>query len=1244
MKEPWLRLNRFTFFLVLVLLCCSIPSLAQLKKYHFYDLSVEKGLSQSLIKGYAQDLSGFIWIATADGLSRYDGQNYVVYNYSTSDSLGLSSGNCSALLGHSDGTVWVGNKVGEIDIIQPDHRKVKRFKHNSVFEGNSISEIFEDQEGHIWIGSKDHGLFEYDPESDVIHSHEIEDANPKNLASKKVSKIKQGSDGKLWVSTERSGIFYRDSTNSFRQVLLNGSPNYRVTGFDFDADDRLWVTTYYGLFSQDKSGQNLRQVDLPNSHEVGLRGVLDIICDDEGVLWISVHRKGLFSLNPHTMEFRLVSVDPLDSRSETISYQMNEFFKDRAGMIWVATNGYGGYYFDPNPPFKWLSTGSMGPNSVSFQSARGILADPHDSSVVWLGGYSALNRYERGKGITGQYMEGERGFNAAYSLYKWSRDSLLIGTEGRGFCWLNTRTSELFFMTEYGSDSDRMGGMSVFTLFEGPEGNCWAGTNFGLFRIDRQTKTPGKEGVPPLLRRGHINCINKLDKSNLLIGSDQGMYRFNLREGKVYPVPLAHLSEVHDKEPVVRCIHVTNEVFVGTGGLGLFRLPLKSVTQENDSLVEGLLYSKNEGLPNNTVYGILEDELGYLWMSTNDGLSRFDRLTSLFHSYNYQDGLQSNEFNGASFARSQQGEFFFGGIQGITIFKPEDLTDPRTPFPLVITRFVNYATSTSFDGNLSALGVLELPHSENFFSIEFAELDFKSSQVGKYAIHLDGFQKDWVDIGNKRLANFSNLDPGDYHFQVKVWNRGGYWDPPQASLRIRIVPPYWHLWWFRSLMAVAVIGLLYFAYIFRIRIIQQRTVALEKEVQNRTREIQNKNAELERARKEAIQANKAKSEFLAMISHEIRTPMNGVLGMARLLESTSLTKEQQTYAQMIMDSGRNLLGIINDILDLTKVEAQKMELEKHPFFLQKELENLVFSLGQRASEKELAFSVFFEEQLPERVYGDAKRLGQVIINLVANAIKFTEHGGIELRACLAQKQPTDPNCLTLEIAVKDTGIGIRPERQSQLFQAFNQLDRSYTRKYGGTGLGLAICKQLVQLMGGDITVQSEAGAGSTFTFTAVLERYEGALAPEKKKGQQFKQEMGEQMPLRILVAEDNLINQKLMVAMLKKLGYECHVVENGILAVESAKKHTFDLILMDIQMPVMDGLSAAKIIKGKQEDPTARPPKIIAVTANALKGEREALIDAGMDGYLAKPIKLSELIEALQKTYLQRSEAFDQQV
>jgi signal transduction histidine kinase/CheY-like chemotaxis protein/streptogramin lyase len=824
----------------------------------------------------------------------------------------------------------------------------------------------------------------------------------------------------------------------------------------------------------------------------------------------------------------------------------------------------------------------------------------------------------------------------------------------RGLLWVGTRNGVRRFDTrsrQFGplllTHGDQEND-TVRYLFGDRQGMLWVSTRAGLHRLD-----PASDGVltyrhdpadSSSLADNVARPVLEDSRGNLWVGTFNGLDLLDRASGRFThfrhsagdPNSLSH-NEVHflyeDSD---------GTLWVGTAA-GLNRMERRA-----DGSVSFRRYLRKDGLADDAIAAILPGKEGQLWLSTNTGISRLDTRSGQVRNYSGADGTIEGAYFDGSALRAADGTLYFGGFNGITAFDPAEVRENSVAPTVAITDFQIFNKSVRpgqsgphgkvLGAAIEYTNKLSLREQDSVFALEFAALHYAAPQRNRFAYQLQGFDKDWVvtDAG-KRFATYTNLDPGNYVFRVKAANKDGIWNDNAAVLRITIEPPLWKTWWFRAIAGLLLAGMGYGAYQARVRVLRRQRARLEQQVGLRTAEVELKNKllqeqkreleqrdkHLRQAKQRAEEATRQKSEFLANMSHEMRTPLAGVIGMLGFaLRDAALKERTRDQIERGQANAQSLLNIINDLLDFSKIEAGKVAIEHIDFALASLVENVVSLFTEQTTTSTVRFHVAFDPGLPPFLVGDPTRLRQVLVNLVGNAFKFTEQGEVRLHVQRVEQGAAKPGWNLIRFTVQDTGIGIPPEELPRLFQQFEQGDTTTTRRYGGTGLGLAICRQLVDLMGGEILADSQPGVGSTFSFTIPLPNgVAPPLVPHVPRQPHRHQ-------LRVLCAEDFPTNQIIIRMMLEELGHKADIVGNGVLAVAACAQARYDLILMDGRMPEMDGPTATRLIRsgGPHEAPVLdQELMIIALTANASEEDRSRYLASGMDDFLTKPIDESAL-------------------
>ncbi len=1211
---------------------------AQAQMLEFERINTQKWVYQSNITCHAQDPAGYIWFGTSNGLYRFDGYAVKPFKHDPREINSLAHNNVNAIFADKNGFIWIGT-WGGLNRLNPQTGEFVRYKHDpknsNSLSFNDVRAIEEDLQGNLWLGTFGGGIVRFSPNNQTFKTFQHSARDAGSVSSNFINVIARDRSGDLWIGTRR-GINKLETENTrftnFQNLKLDEQEqlNTNISCIIEDFSGNIWFGTYGGgLMNIDRRSNKISLYENNPKSNSGISSnyVHDLAITENGNIWIATS-EGLNILDSKTNEFSYVFNDPSKPNS-LLNNDVLHLFRDRSGVTWIVTADGINLYSRLNGRFRKIQRIPDDPGSLSSSNVTCFI-EP-EPGVLWIGTRDGLNLFNTAT----------RKFERI-SLNNLRKDesisneirSMLADKQGR--FWIGTSNSLLEFdpvlrkiKTVYRFDSFNPNSLNneIHALYQTLDGEIWAGNRKGLLKFDSDS------GRFELHRPDRSVADNQITNSVYCITEDRfgklwagtlggGLVDFDrqTKKFKAFKKINGDTSSLSHNSVISLCEDQLGFFWVGTFGGGMNRLDRKTG--------KFTLYTARDGLPDDMVYTIIDDKKGSLWISTSSGLARFDTKTRRFRNYDVLDGLQSKEFNIGSGILLSTGELVFGGIAGMNWFYPDEIPGNNFLPPIVITSF------KVFDKEMNLSERLELPYNQNYLSFEFSSLSYALSDKNRFAYKLYGFDENWIYSGDRRFASYSNLSPGEYIFQVKGSNSDGLWNEKGVEITIVIKRPYWKTWWFISLISILSLSLLYGGYRYRIRSIKKQQYVLEEKVVLRTTELENATKEAENARITAENASRAKSGFLANMSHEIRTPLNGILGFTDLLIRNKPTDENRKYLELIRSSGDTLLRLLSDILDLNKIEQGKLTIENIRFRFAETIQQTLMPYQYRSNEKGLTFSMHFDKRIPDFIVGDPTRIKQLVINLVSNSIKFTELGGISVLFEVEEDQIKTGSDFYIRGMVSDTGIGVPDDKQKLIFDTFTQADGSFTRKYGGSGLGLSIVKQLCRLMHGDIRLISPAiekpvdseTPGATFVFRFKVEAASDSEIDEKQTGEIGDNPFQFRSKYRLLLVEDNQINQLLASTILENFGFEVITADDGLQGLEKIKVEDFDLVLMDVQMPVMDGYESTAAMRA-----LGISIPIIGLTANVYKEDIDKCIEAGMNAHLGKPFTEADLYGELKK-------------
>lgn len=1144
-------------------------------------------LSGNYVWDLALDREGVLWVATAQGLNRYNPAQHNFSHFNThsagpgvQEQHGLGSNLLFSLAVAPDNSLYLASSRG-LYRLSPER---DRFEWLTEYRNLDVRKVFVDSEGALWLGTSDRGLFYRSGDGRSRHwSHDPRDAA--SLPHVYVRAIAQDRLGRVWVGTLGGGLARLDETQQTFTRYRHDPADPATIGSDsiwdlhLDRNGDLWVATDPGgLAVYDLAGDRFQRHrhDPYVASSLASDKVRTVYDDHMGDLWVGLFPSGVDYFDRSTALFTNYVSVPHRADSLTPGGVLR-FLPGSKGRLWIGTEG-GLTAFDPaGQSFRRYQVEPRNPKGLRANAVLSLAADPNGD--IWVGTWAGgLHRFDPQTGDFLHFgLEAGLGDAHIWSLLVDSGGRLWVGTENAGLHLYDRDNNRFRRFEPDPADPESLSFRHVWTLLEDDRSQIWVGTIDGLDLLTELTPTGARfrhfrhdPQDPATLSSNRIIALRQDSRGFLWVGTqDGGLNRLDPQRGRVERI--------------------------------------------------------TAGLPSAHVSSIIEDNQGYIWASTVNGLARVDSHTLSVRSFGESNGLVANNFNRDASYKDNRGHLYFGSVRGFSVFDPEFFSAPVAAPAVVITelRLFNQPVHAGTPGSplthaISDTQTLTLSHSHTMFAFDFYAISYRGAHRNQYAYRLEGFDRDWIDVGNHHTATYTNLDPGTYRFQVRAANSDGVWNMDGAQLKLVITPPLTQTWWAYCLYALAVALLAAAAIRY-----QHHRIALRNE--------QALNQKLQKL-------DRLKDAFLANTSHELRTPLNGIIGLAESIREGAMGEVNASVReslQLISNSGQRLSRLIDDILDHAQLNQRRLELQPLPVGLQQLAATVLGLLRPLVGQKVLAL----QNQVPSEawVLADAGRLQQILLNLIGNAIKFSQVGHVRVSAERRGEH--------WEIRVADTGSGIAPEDLPRLFSAFSQLDAAETREHGGAGLGLVIARQLVELHGGTLAVESRPGQGSTFFFS--LRAAEPQSIPEiapAEPGQpsdrisHVVESGGEDAgpvlhPVMrdggytLLVVDDDQVNRLVLTSILRAQNFRVLEAGSGPEALRLLRENSqLDMVILDVMMPRMSGYETCMRIRVTH--PVHRLP-VLFLTAKNLSDDLVRGFVAGGSDFLTKPVGRQELLSRI---------------
>jgi signal transduction histidine kinase/ligand-binding sensor domain-containing protein/DNA-binding response OmpR family regulator len=1234
----------------------------------FEHISVEQGLSNAEVHDILQDDQGFMWFATKEGLNKYDGYKFTTYLHDPTDSTSLGSNNLTSLYEDPSGNLWISTIKGGLNKYIRETDNFISYKPQPDKPGNIISDVLQQTAGFnyngkavLWVGTQ-YGLNKLDLSTQKFKYYPH---TQKGFPYTYIESLVVDSSGLVWMGCTEGGLYKFDPASELFTNYQHDPKNpYSISSSSIvslwlDRSGILWIGTTEGLnkFDPEKERFIRYQPDPQNPRSLSQKFLVAIYEDGAGNLWVGTATGGLNKFDPEMDQFRHYKFDPANPNSLSDN-TVTCIYQDKSDVLWVGTwNGIS--KSDPGKvPFSNYVQIAGNRNSLNDNYITSILeSDYGENKILWIGTKTGgLNKLDRKSGIFTHYMHDPGNpksipGNTISALFEDRTGILWIGTWGQGLIKYDSAGEQF---TQYINQTEypvNIGNNIIRTIFEDKEGILWIGTQSGgLFKFDRNTGQFKAVGY-----KTQIMHIYEDKSGQLWIAATSGLKKLD-RDTEQF---ISYWHNPDDPNSIssngILSIHEDKRgtLWFGTAGGGL--------NKYNPVSGKFVSYTSNDGLPNDVINGILEDTQGNIWLSTNNGLARFNPQKETFRNYDVSDGLSGNQFYTGAFFRSKNGEMFFGSTKGLIAFYPDRLKDnPHIP-EIVISGFQIFnkpvALKTvnkdeqidlyTLPKPISFLQEIEISYKENIFTFEFAALDFRSPQKNQYAYKMDGVDPDWVFTdASRRFATYTNLDPGEYTFRVRGSNNDGIWNDEGTSIKVIILPPWWKTNWAYFSYFVLFILLFYFLRHYELK--RQR---LKQELK-----MEHQHAET------LAEVDKMKSRFFANISHEFRTPLTLILGPVKQMLAGEFIGNFKEQYNIIIRNGERLLKLINQLLELSKVEAGEMKLQVGEIDIIKYLKGMVLSFSSLAERKKIILNLNIKNK---EIIGfiDNDKFEKIITNLLSNAFKFTPQSGMVEVAILMTPLPSASPLIKsrktglqggtrgVQISITNSGPGIPAHQLDKIFDRFyqapmGQTDDNYKKDSEGSGIGLALTKELVEVCHGKISVSSIPEKTTTFDVILPVNKEsfkEDEIVKELETADR-RQEIEKQIPIDnkkimsksdsssrppvsgfrspvILIVEDNPDVTNYISSFMEK-DYRIITAENGKIGFKKTLDKYPDLIISDVMMPEMDGFELCQKIKS---DERISHIPIILLTAKADLDSKIDGLEYGADDYVTKPFEAREL-------------------